>query len=127
MNQQTPFQNNFAAPFHTHNGVDSPLLASTVSSVISYSGSINANNSVIFLPTGWTTAHPATGRYTITHNLGVTTYAVTAATAFLGHDNVAYCFNMYNISANSFTISISEAANSNATNFPFNFILTVTT
>lgn len=44
---------------------------------IVYSGYINSNGTAgTPFPTGWSVAHTATGKYTVTHNLGNTNYVV---------------------------------------------------
>lgn len=60
--------------FHTHNGVDSPVLKTPITF---FTGSVGNGNVGIpnFLPTNWTAiCDPDTLNYTITHNLGTTNY-----------------------------------------------------
>lgn len=70
-------------PFHTHNGIDSPTLQPTTvtTTTIAYSGYINNDGTSTNVPTGWTSVKNSTGNYTITHNLGITTYNVVATSA----------------------------------------------
>lgn len=42
----------------------------------SFAGSITSGGAGTILPKGWTSAKTATGKYTVTHNLGHTSYAV---------------------------------------------------
>jgi hypothetical protein len=44
-------------------------------------GAIMGGSSSV-LPGGWTITNPGTGHYTITHNLGTTSYSVTANSAY---------------------------------------------
>ncbi len=41
-----------------------------------YAGSIKSDGTVNFIPSGWSSVRNSNGNYTITHNLGTTTYAV---------------------------------------------------
>jgi hypothetical protein len=43
-----------------------------------YSGRVAAAGTAIKLPSGWSSTKTATGKYTITHNLGTTNYTIVA-------------------------------------------------
>lgn len=76
--QLTQSLNSLLALFktHVHNGTDSQTLPTTSSGPSIYKIQINADGSTNILPTGWTVVKNSTGSYTVTHNLGVTTYTV---------------------------------------------------
>lgn len=113
--------------FHTHNGIDSPLIKSSSSSstttASSYGGRVNADGTAGLLPSGWTSAKVGTGKYTITHHLNTSNYSVVCGggpiTTF---DD--FFFNVYSIDTNSFTILDVEAGSSPADQ-QFCFILTL--
>lgn len=73
-------------------------------------------------PAGWTAAKSSAGRYTVTHNLGSTDYAVTV-TNISAFSNAAA---ITDLSANSFEITLYEnttGATWNATDTAFMFML----
>lgn len=82
-------------------------------------GGILAANGVGTLPTGWSAVHNSTGSYTITHNLGTTSYTVTAA-LFAGSTGYVipqdHLINTFNV----FTYNVSSSSADTA----FSFILT---
>lgn len=85
-----------------------------------YPGYVASDGTGTFVP-GWTSTHPSTGNYTITHNLGLTDYVVVAnATAIIS--------NGRHISVskgnNSFSVRIFEGGSGNAADADWNFILT---
>lgn len=115
-------------PYHTHNGIDSPKLniISSFSGTTTYAGSLNADASVVFLPSGWTATvgtGGGLGSYTITHNLGTTNYAVSYTITV---DLTITIGNISSVSANSFVIRFYNQTGSiswSRADTPFNFIL----
>lgn len=115
-----------AAPYHTHNGIDSPLLVSTPnsSSGTIYAGSLNSDATVVFLPSGWTAvvgSGGSVGKYTVTHNLGTSNYAiVVTATAGFNYGAVT------SVGTSTFIVtmySIGVGGSVSPTDTAFNFIL----
>lgn len=65
-------------PFHTHNNIDSPYIAtqpSTSTNSIFY-GIVKSDGTAIILPDGWSSSRSSAGEYIVTHNLGTTSYGV---------------------------------------------------
>ncbi len=61
---------------HTHRGYDT---SKTLPPINAYVGSVLGDGTSLFLPQGWSSAHGGgTGLYTITHNLGTTSFVVCA-------------------------------------------------
>lgn len=78
-NDKTSAQYNVSkVPYHTHNSIDSPLLANTnIPGPTIYTGFVLAAGTAGSpFPAGWSVAHLGTGQYAITHNLGTTAYTV---------------------------------------------------
>lgn len=68
--------------FHTHNGIDSPLIISSTTiytAAVTYLGTPFNN---LPFPKGWGYAHGATGEYSFKHNLGSRLYTVVAFPLF---------------------------------------------
>ena len=64
-------------PFHDHNGINSPVVKTPVTS---YTGFVNADGTIgINFPKGWTATLIGAGQYQIVHNLGLYNYAVSAS------------------------------------------------
>lgn len=83
-------------------------------------GRVNTNGSAIRLPSGWSVVRNSSGSYTVTHNLGVTNYAVTFET-------VNTTFNVptsrvSNHSSNFFTVNF-YSLGASIEDTAFNFIL----
>lgn len=71
---------------------------------ITYGGKVNSAGAAIALPAGWTSTRIGAGRYTITHNIGVTLAAVpTVNMAGSADDRYA---NILGENVNSFTIEV---------------------
>ena len=66
--------------FHTHNGLDSPVLKTPVTSYVGYIGSDGSTGQIF--PKGWIVSYSNVGgvnpQYTIVHNLGNSNYTVSA-------------------------------------------------
>ena len=102
---------------HRHTGVDLTKPLGVASSYGGYVTSAGAAGTPF--PSGWTVAHTGAGRYTVTHNLGTTSYAVvpTALQALL-------CY-IASRGANSFVLDCVDPSNHNAfTDNDCMFILT---
>ncbi len=69
-------------------------------------------------PSSWSVSHPATGRYTITHNFGTTDYAVIVTTVV----SVAKIWTIESKGSNSFTVRIANTSFSLEDN-AFDFIV----
>lgn len=69
---------NPTVPYHTHNGIDSPLVEGAAgSSTTYYIGAFNSSGTAASLfPTGWSSSRTSVGLYVVTHNLGNTDYVV---------------------------------------------------
>lgn len=80
-------------------------------------GQVSSSGTGIVLPTGWSSSG-AGGSYTVTHNLGITTYIV-IATSF---GNLATWSIVSTQSANNFTIT-TLVGNGTQTSGSFNFVL----
>lgn len=117
---------------HKHTGLDAPKVSYNdltdlpTSGSGTFAGSLNADASVNFLPTGWTASVGTGGQvgvYTITHNLGTTSYAVVYTILGTFHITIA---NLESVGANSFKLVFYTQTGgiswSNA-DTPFNFIL----
>lgn len=111
-------------PFHEHTGVDSPRidyknLVGSSGSTTHYIGAIQSNVAGTPFPTGWSVVNNSTGIYTITHNLGNTTYVVIASG--LGSAGVPVISAR---NATTFVISwYSLAANLQSMDFNFDLII----
>lgn len=106
-------------PFHTHNGVDSSLVsyADVLNAPQLYGGSVLSTGVAgSFFPSTWSVAHTATGRYTITHNLGTTSYSIVA-----NNQSTTYVCSIVSLSANTVEIDIYNSTT--LTDSAFNFIL----
>jgi len=76
----------------------------------SYGGHLNSNGTSITLPSGWSSAWDGGNTYTITHNLGTTTYGVTTnATQF------SFATNVQTVSTNTFVYKAFTTAGAAAT------------
>lgn len=73
----------------------------------SYAGYVNENLIGNILPTGWSATNPTLGTYTITHNLGTTSYSVVASS---DRTDISY---ISNVGSNSFTCKGVELGNIN--------------
>lgn len=93
----------------------------------SQGGLVNAAGTAgAYFPAGWSVARPSTGVYTVTHNLGSTSYAVVCT--IIG-SAVITIYNITNRGSNSFTITFYNQTGSitwAAANTDFDFILTTT-
>lgn len=114
-------------PFHTHNGIDSPLIKSSGSGSNVFGGLANTSGTASTpFPSGWSISGGVTGQCTITHNLGNTKYAVTATVQSSASVTL---INIYNVGSNSFnvkTLNQTGATAWTATNIEFFFTLVQT-
>lgn len=109
-------------PFHTHNGVDSPLLPSSTTVQKVYAGYVVAGGTKgNAFPPGWSVAL-SVATYTVTHNLGLTASGysaivtpVTSVTLF-GHITAQ--------AANTFSFRLTSTSGTNSTSDDASFILT---
>lgn len=103
-------------PYHLHNGIDSPLLPSTSTNLLS--AHVKSDGTALKpFPAGWTVSTSATGIYTIVHNLGTTDYCCfVSAEALTG-------FYFINPSANQVVVITSNTSNVN-TNANFSLLIT---
>lgn len=126
-------------PRHTHNGIDSPFI---YSSVVSYIGLINENGTPALLPSGWSSVLQGTNPdyyYSITHNLGLeyTGSVVTTGSIGTGANNtgplyavtvtsqdINFVFPLVNQYDNSFLVFLYES-NSIPVKNAFSFNLTI--
>lgn len=83
-----------------------------------YGGSVFTGGTSAGLPTGWTSVKAASGQYTVTHNLGTSSYAVVATTISVNTRALSTV-----ASTNSFTVYAGNATNSGPEDNPFTFIL----
>ena len=84
----------------------------TVGSGSSYGGNIESNGTAVSLPTGWSSVVSGGHVYTITHNLGTTSYTVVANA--WGSNSVIYFIPYYNFSSNTFTVEFDEKTGTTA-------------
>ena len=81
-------------------------------------GNVVSNAAGPLFPTGWIVAHTATGRYTITHTLGTTTFAVSATVI-----SATCIIYTYTKTSTSFDIGINTYSGS-AIDSDFDFLVT---
>lgn len=92
----------------------------TVGSVTIFPGRVGADGSATDLPTGWSSARDNDpGEYTVTHNLGTTSYAAVITGGVAGLARIA---TIDDHSTNSFGVEIRTAADA-LVNSGFEFIL----
>lgn len=109
------FQGIQQVPFHTHNGIDSPVISSTPTASYNIGYVTAAGAAGGFFPSGWTVSLIAGGHYQITHNLGTTNYA-----ALVNAVQTA-CFARINSPGTAtFDVILTDASGSN-TSTDFNF------
>ena len=65
-----------------------------------YGGQVSSTGTAVYLPSGWSSSRSALGNYTITHNLGTTSYAP-VVTASGGGTHAAY----FALATNSFQVA----------------------
>ena len=106
--------------FHEHKGydlskeIDIPDAGSTV-----YAGYIDSAATAEELPTDWTVTRTGNGQYTVTHNLGTTSYAVSLG--IIGSTAIAY-ITMDSLNANDFKIVTWDSTPTN-TDKSFTFLV----
>lgn len=83
-----------------------------------FAGVVAANGTAVSLPSGWTSAKTNTGRYTVTHNLGTTSYAVVISPTVNNADN----HDVASKGSNSFTTEL--LLNGGFADCQFDFLLT---
>lgn len=113
---------------HRHTGQDSlqvdynSLLNKPTTTSSAFAGSVHSSGTATFLPTGWTSSVGGMGgfHYTITHNLGTTSYAAAFTVAGPG---VVLSLTP---SASSFDVVVCDLGGS-PQNFAFTFILVLNT
>lgn len=98
---------------------DNQLVPKKYCDTRSFGGQVASDGTATALPTGWTSSKPGTGQYTVTHNLGTTSYGVAA----LAIDANWRTINCSAITANSFSVITWNATPANA-DLPFTFVLT---
>ncbi len=82
-----------------------------------YGGQVASDGSAVSLPIGWTSARNSTGRYTITHNLGTTAYAVVACALCSSFDLTNVTFMVISgLSVNTFQTDIYDGYIPHGTN-----------
>lgn len=83
---------------------------------VTYAGGVGTS---LTLPAGWSSSHPGTGQFVITHNLGTLNYSVTCE-IMSPTDTRATGISR---STNSFQINIGNSNNSGGQDYDFNFIV----
>lgn len=88
-----------------------------------YTGSVNADGTVNYLPPGWSVGHGATGNYTINHKLGHTSYTIvpSASTNEPGDNTSTAVWRLK--TATSFSINTIYYPTPADRNYPFDFIV----
>ncbi len=129
--QNNPFGHGFGPNQHTHNGIDSPLLAKQSSSTPIYGGFVNSDGTAgTPFPSGWTSVLGTGGsahRYTVTHNLGTANWVVVITPIATGTYQT-YFSQIFAYDTNSFTVVFFDNGNNDAlVNTAFEFILLSTT
>lgn len=84
----------------------------TTSPVVHYDGWVNAAGTTAgsILPSGWTVAKPAAGRYTLTHGLGLSDYRNLRVFALSEHTSEYMACEYVNAAPNFFQIQIGRGA-----------------
>ena len=104
----------------TSNGSNAFPTFNTLTLPVIYGGSVtSAGAASTPFPAGWSVSHIATGQYTITHNLGTSSYAITAMCQ-TGGKQIIYQ-NLANNSVDIWTFN----ASGTGTDSSFNFLLSV--
>lgn len=84
-----------------------------------YPGIVDGDGTALSLPQFWTSATTGTGKYTVTHNLGTTSYVVVLTAVQSGL--ALKVPNLATVTASAFTVEIDDTIN--YSNSRFHFIL----
>ena len=82
-----------------------------------YGGQVNSAGTGVYMPSGWSSVRTSLGLYTITHNLGTTSYSVVAnllVNALTGREA-----HIQSLSANTFAVYTFNGATTEDLNFNF--------
>ena len=84
-----------------------------------YGGQVNSAGTAVYLPTGWSSVRNAAGNYTITHNLGTTSYAPVVSL----NGSTTLSITAITINANNFSVIAFVPASGVNTDSAFNFVV----